>query len=34
VWHPDFEPVRRALEVPPHTPVLTVDLDLRARRNR
>jgi hypothetical protein len=32
VWHPDFEPVRKPLAVPPNTPVLSVDLDLRTRR--
>ncbi len=32
VWHPDVEPVRRALTLPPDVSVLTVDLDLRERR--
>jgi plastocyanin len=32
VWHPDFEAVRRAFEMSPNTEVLSLDLDLRARR--
>ena len=33
LWHPDFEPVKRPLEVPAGAPVLNMDLDLRTRRS-
>ena len=34
VWHPDFEPVRRPLTVPPDVPVLSVSFDLREERKQ